>query len=249
MPLYPFFGAHYHQLKDGYLFWHTQRESAGNDTHLSTQGQNLQISFSNLKAEPWHTETAVVHLSLQCFNTDIQQKLYDEALNHQFHFKDNQHRFAERIDHCHPIAPVLNPTGTTAKRWQLITHLLLNTSPLLAESQSKPHPLKQLLRIYQINEDPMQSHLIDSMESVAVDYRISRIPVAGIHGFCNGVFVVIVLNEKHRQCAGTYLFGCVVHRLLTLYVSINNFVQLTFIDKSGETLYQWQPLIGTQANF
>jgi len=247
--IHPYFGLKHSALQEQNLYWHTRRRSSSENNDLNGINNNLQISFTHLDTLPLHKEQHIVNLDLLCINYDLYQKLYIQNLDYQIEFKENSYSFVKEMFNIIPVTDLQRPLLGYKQHWKIFSHLLLNASSLLDSENESLTDLKELLTIYNTSENTYNQSLINCLEKVQVQYSISRLPIAGKYGFCNGVKVNISLNDAYKKYSGLFLFGCILRKFLGLYVSINNFIDFKMTDKTGTIIYQWQPLLGQQQAF
>jgi type VI secretion system protein ImpG len=125
--------------------------------------------------------------------------------------------------------------------WALISHLTLSYSTL-AEIDN----LKKLLSLYnwspsQTNPNKKRIQGIKKVhEPAAKSIQYQRGVIRGIE------FRLEVDPEKFEHGAGDiHLFGMVLNRFLSQYVTINSFAVLTIIEEGTDREYKWEPNLGS----
>lgn len=141
-----------------------------------------------------------------------------------------------------PTLPIYPPFTSASHpcfqrfEWNLISHLALNYLSLADDNA-----LRGLLELYEWSQTESNRRRIASIRSVSFEpkeiiYRGSVI---------RGIIVKLeVVRENFEFGEGDlYLFGLVMSEFLSLYASINSFVQLQLECPSGE-LFKWPPKTG-----
>lgn len=121
--------------------------------------------------------------------------------------------------------------------WRLTAHLFLNHAAL-----ENAERLRTLLRLYLFDYVSSSVHAnanmrridgIKEMDVTNCETLVEGIPVAGSH-------VRLKVSGDHFACSGDLdLFGCVLHRFLEEYASINGYVRLTIDETTRGESYQW----------
>jgi type VI secretion system protein ImpG len=123
-----------------------------------------------------------------------------------------------------PPTPTVRSELKHRALWKCISHLSLNHLSL-SDSGEGADALREILRLYDLNESPQAQNLLDGLISVKTKRVVGRAP--GLPGaFCRGLEVQLILDEDKFQGSGAYLFATVLDRFLGLYVSVNSFTKL-----------------------
>jgi type VI secretion system protein ImpG len=121
--------------------------------------------------------------------------------------------------------------------WKLVSHLSLNHLSLV-ESDKTATALREILRLYNIDQASEKQVLVDSIIDVQTRSLPGRVGWrAG--GFALGTQVTITLDETRLKGLGAYIMACLLDRFLAMYVTINSFTQL--IVQSKQRLGQEEP--------
>ncbi len=136
-----------------------------------------------------------------------------------------------------PVHPGVPPPLGPELLWRLTTHLYLNHVTL-----GNAGHLRTLLQLYLSHDtssgSPLTANLkrIDGIEDVAVtpdEAMVDGVLVRGSH-------IRLKVRLDHFAGAGDlFLFGCVLHRFLEQYASINCFTRLTVDEQTRGESYQW----------
>jgi len=124
--------------------------------------------------------------------------------------------------------------------WTLISHLALSYTTL-AELEN----LKKMLSLY--NWSPSQTNPNKKrIQGIKKVYEPAAKSIQYQRGVIRGIeFRLEVEPEKFEHGAGDiHLFGMVLNRFLSQYVTINSFAFLTIIEEGTGREYEWEPNLG-----
>lgn len=107
------------------------------------------------------------------------------------------------------------------RRWRLISHLNLNHLSLL---QGNGVALKEMLRLYVLQERREQNLMIDSICGLSSTSSVARLRGGGV---VPGIDVSVIFEPALIERSAAYLFASVLDRFFGLYASINSFTRLT----------------------
>jgi type VI secretion system protein ImpG len=66
-------------------------------------------------------------------------------------------------------------------------------------------------------------------------------------GFCRGLEVTLVLDERAYVGGSAFIFATVLRHFLALYASVNSFTQVVLRSQQREGEWKrWPPLVGVQ---
>jgi type VI secretion system protein ImpG len=131
--------------------------------------------------------------------------------------------------------PVLNPPDRSNYVWALVSHLVANIKSL-ADTES----LKTILSLY--NWSPAHSNPNKKrIQGIRQVHPITALGLLPRQGFVRGMeFKIEVEPGGFENGEGEiYLFGAVLHRFLTEYVSINSVVSLTMVETGTGRESRW----------
>lgn len=131
---------------------------------------------------------------------------------------------------------LLPPPRRKDYRLALISHLTINHNSL-----SSLETFKQLLSLYDWTEQPQNQRRIEGIRAIdmsAVD-RIKR------GALLRGLDIRLTLQtENYLSDADIHLFGTVLHHFLSMYASVNAFVQTRIVLHPSNREMTWEPLLG-----
>jgi type VI secretion system protein ImpG len=215
------------------LWWQMQRRPSGK---AGDSGTEVFLSFCDLASDPAEPPDETVTVRLTCSNRDIPGTLSwgDPA-------GDFDTEAAAPVEAIHTMVrptAVRRPKLSGALQWRLISHLCLNHLSLL---ESEGAALKEMLRLYDVEEAPSTRQQVKGIVSVASRHVTRRIGAL----FCRGVEVTIEFDERQFVGGGVYLFASVLERFLGEYVSLNSFVQLVAKSRQRkDVIKKWPPRNG-----
>ena len=173
-----------------------------------------------------------------CTNRDLPARLVPGGSHRDFFLEEASP--LEGIASLMKPTPVRRPSQGSRLQWRLISHLALNHLPLVAEDGQG---LKELLKLYDVQDSAVTRQQIDGIESVQHRHVTLRLDRA----FCNGVEIVLLFNEDKYVGSSVYLFAAVLERFLAHYISINSFTRLVIKSiQRTEVIKAWPPRNGNR---
>ncbi len=131
--------------------------------------------------------------------------------------------------------------------WQFINHLSLNYLSLLDnDARQGAAVLREMLELYALGGDGATLRQIEGLRSVKVRPLVRRFPLPGPVTFGRGLEVELEVDELAFQGASPFLFGAVMERFLTRYVSINSFTETVLRSDSRGEIMRWVPRCGNR---
>jgi type VI secretion system protein ImpG len=133
---------------------------------------------------------------------------------------------------------MLYPPLQAGLEWRFISHLALNYLSL-----SDPEALRGILELYNwsVERSDREANRRRISSIARIDARPRDIPHRGT--VIRGIEVTLeVIRGNFADDGDIYLFGLVMNEFLSLYASINSFVQLTIVSyETKEELFRWTP--------
>lgn len=256
MQFEPFYSIRHATDKDEHrLYWHATRRPSERKNDKGTEVYLSLVDHQTDRAMP--VETIVVQVT--CTNRDLPAKLPFAGEHGRLRLNDPDLHVREdsaggdlELEGAAPIQRVrflVKPTETvrvSARRaihWRLISNLSLNYLSLC----EGPEPLHEMLMVYDFAESPAVRQQIMGITKVISRPIVRRVPWGPGTGFCRGVEVTIEFDEDKFVGAGVYLFAAVLERFLSLYVSLNSFVQVIAVShQRKDVVKRWSPRSGSQ---
>lgn len=131
---------------------------------------------------------------------------------------------------------LLPPPKRKDFRLALISHLCVNHNSLTSLAA-----FKQLLGLYDWTEQPQNNRRIDGIRAIAIS-PVDRIKRGAL---LRGLEIRLNLQEENYLGeADIHLFGTVLHHFLSMYASVNAFVQTRIVLLPSNRELSWEPLLG-----
>ncbi|WP_394203316.1 type VI secretion system baseplate subunit TssF [Shewanella waksmanii] len=237
----PFYGeAHPAYLGQDRLFWHVRREAASWAGGYAEQGTELYLSLVDKDFKGFDInaddESWVLSAKALCSNRNL-------AAHLPFGTDEPKMFIAERADIIKKVkclhAPTLpvRPALSDASRWQLVSHLTL-------DSFSGAHALKHLtetLKLYDFKASPENKALIDSIIAVDMAPATARVTHAGKVGFCSGTDIELTFSKDHYAGSGVFFFCSVLDHFFAQFAVVNSFTRLSLRFSGQERRYYTWP--------
>jgi type VI secretion system protein ImpG len=126
--------------------------------------------------------------------------------------------------------------------WRLLSHLSLNYASLVdAADGSGARAMRDLLGLYAPTGDSVAARQIEGLRSVRSTPVTRRLPSRGPIVFGRGLAIEVLLDESGFEGAGAFLFGAVLARFFTQYVSMNSFTETIVSSVTRGELMRWAP--------
>ncbi len=131
---------------------------------------------------------------------------------------------------------LLPPSRRKDYRLALISHLTTNYSSLTSIDT-----FRQLLSLYDWSDAPQNQRRIDGIREIEVA-PVDRIKRGAL---LRGLEITLTLHEENYLSeADIHLFGTVLHHFLSMYASVNAFVQTRIVLHPSNRELKWEPLLG-----
>jgi type VI secretion system protein ImpG len=126
--------------------------------------------------------------------------------------------------------------------WRLLSHLSLNYASLVdAADGGGARAMRDLLGLYAPTGDSVAARQIEGLRSVRSTPVTRRLPSRGPIVFGRGLAIEVLLDESGFEGAGAFLFGAVLARFFTQYVSMNSFTETIVSSVTRGELMRWAP--------
>ncbi len=236
VPLYGF-----KEQKDQSIYWHSERKNRSLESSSieTCRKEDIFISFVD---NNHINNAAIAQPHLLCTNHQLPSQLPHGGHHPKLQFiKDN---IKGDIRTLSPFTPSYHLPLCHGVRWQLISHLMLNTFSFSNNTEATKF-IKEMLQLYNFSQSEENSLFISNIESVTTKPVIARGDSHFGNTILNGTEVIITFTKEH---ATLFLFSSVLEKFLTAYCSINSFTQLTirYANQSGD-LIRWKPNMGTKS--
>jgi type VI secretion system protein ImpG len=238
-PVAPFF-SYNHQMEknDQRAFWHARREPTG---RKELPGTHTHISLVDLDFNPARPPRTTLYAHTLCTNRRLAEEVPAGAL-----LQIEQAAPLARIVTLDKPSQQLDPPMGGATLWRLISHLSLNYLSLSNDGESLK-ALREILRLYSFTDPEETYQQVSGIREMACAQVVRRIGTEAWRGFCRGIEITLVLDERLYVGSGAFLLAAVLDRFFPLYASVNSFTQLTLKSLQREGIWKrWQPVAGEQ---
>ncbi len=235
-----------HLANDNTRFYQTHRQQGEPIDGEIDHGSNVSIALVDTQLDLANKETHVLSATALCTNRDLVNQL-------PFGGSEPRLKLSEGKQSVN-IQCLTKPTRTLRLNahqnslWSTIALLRINFNSLLIN-----HDIEQLKAFFSLFSHPSNT-LLESLSHalISIDSRqtVARNPnnTAGTTSFCQGVEVILELDEERLVGQSAYLIASVLERLFSLSVTLNSFTQLTVKNRGKrKILYQWAPRLGSKA--
>ena len=245
LPFYSF--RHGTSRETNRAYWQSTR---GPSTREDDRGTEVYLRLVDLDFHPKLPAESTLVIRTTCTNRDLAGRLHHAGEQLSFGLESAAPLARIRCLRL-PTAPI-RPPARRGLQWRLISHLNLNHLSLAGDHGREA--LQELLRLYDTTDGGggesvgvVNRQIIEGIVEVTSRRVVGRIETPESSGFCRGLEVTIVLDEKRYVGTGAFLFASVLERFLGLYVSINSFVQLVARTNGADApLKTWPPRSGDQ---
>lgn len=249
----PFYAA-FHQEGHGHAAYYSlQREprllsaeQKRRGARSSYIGSEVYISLVDPKEAPFSEDLRQLAVTALCTNRDL-----------PLHMPLGVGKTDFVLDMAAPVEAVRVVKGPSrpyaairegSASWKFVNQLSLNYLSLLdTDEREGAAALRDLLVLYAQSADASLVKQIDGLRSVRTQPTVRRFPVPGPIAFGRGIEIELEVDEFAFQGASAFLFGAVLARFFSRYVSINSFVETSLRSMSRGELMRWVPKCGSRA--
>ncbi|MRI32660.1 type VI secretion system baseplate subunit TssF [Endozoicomonas sp. OPT23] len=230
-PLPEIYGHKYYQSYSS-CFWHYQPS-------YSSRGSSYrhgELALTDLDLKPWQAENRQLSPRLTCYNGAQPMEL---SLKHELSCQENI---------AMPVTPQLlgkttapwQPELRQANRWALLAHLKFNFEALL-RSDDPVNELRELLSLYNLNNNASLKSCIDSIVSMDCESKVAPIKVQSRQCFVQGTDITLTLDRARISGVSIMSFIQVLDRLFAGYAGYNSFTRLKVAFKSESGFFYLCP--------
>ena len=235
-------GAYYTVQRQPRLLSSQQRARGARSSYV---GSEVFLSLVDSDEAPYRSDLRQLAVETLCTNRDL-----------PLHLSLGQGRSDFNVDSGAPVASVrclAGPTPPLASHahgdtsWRLISHLSLNYLSLVdtaGPTGESGAALRELLSLYADLSDSGSRKQIDGIRETSCTGVTRALPVAGPTTFGRGLEVGITCNEASFEGSGVFLFGAVLERFFSKYVSINSFTETVLRTVQRGEIMRWRPRAG-----
>lgn len=239
MTFEPYFSFnHLMEEKDHRSFYFARRQGTG---RKDLPGTEMFLSFVDLDFNPGIPPASTVFAHTLCTNRRLAEELPAGAVL--------QIERAAPLSSVYTLSkptPQIDPPLEGPSLWRLISHLSLNYLSL-SQGDESLKALREILRLYCFSDHPDTQHQISGIQEMSTRQVVRRVGSDAWRGFCRGIEITLVLDERLYVGSSAFLLASVLNRFFPLYVSINSFTQLIIKSKQKEGVWKkWEPMAGDQ---
>jgi type VI secretion system protein ImpG len=232
----PFYSLSHGRDESKKRFWYAHRRAS---LRKNDNGTEVYISLVDLDFKPALPPVDMLTLRVTCTNRDRAARL---KLAGEFGEMEIEGAALVRARCLHKPTQTARPPRRSGLQWRLISHLSLNHLSIVERGREA---LREILRLYDYNDDPVIRKQIAGIAHVASKPCISRVNSNTGVAFCRGTDVTIEFDEESFAGASVFLMASVLQRFLGLYSAVNSFSRLSVKTSKG-VLKRWPPLAGEQ---
>jgi len=234
----PFF-SYTHQLEkaEQKSYWIARRQSTG---RKDLPGTEILLSFVDLDYNPSLPPTETVFAQTLCTNRRLAEELPAGAL-----LQVEEAAPLSRISALTKPTRQIEPPLEGATLWRLISHLSLNYLSLSGGEESLK-ALREILMLYSFS-DHVYAYQHSGIREMSCRRVVRRIGTDAWKGFCRGIEVTLVFDERSYVGSSAFLLAAVLNRFFPLYASVNSFTQLIIQRYQRDGVWKkWPPMAGEQ---
>ncbi|MFH1479998.1 MAG: type VI secretion system baseplate subunit TssF [Pseudomonadota bacterium] len=234
----PFF-SYTHQLEkaEQKSYWIARRQSTG---RKDLPGTEILLSFVDLDYNPSLPPTETVFAQTLCTNRRLAEELPAGAL-----LQVEEAAPLSRISALTKPTRQIEPPLEGATLWRLISHLSLNYLSLSGGEEGLK-ALREILMLYSFS-DHGYTYQHSGIREMLCRRVVRRIGSDAWKGFCRGIEVTLVFDERSYVGGSAFLLASVLNRFFPLYASVNSFTQLIIQSYQRDGVWKkWPPMAGEQ---
>lgn len=126
--------------------------------------------------------------------------------------------------------------------WRLLSHLSLNYASLVdSDNNEGARAMRDLLGLYTPIGDAAMARQVEGLSSIKSRPVTRRLPSRGPIVFGRGLEVSMLVDERCFEGASAFLFGAVLARFFSQYVSLNSFTETVLTSATRGEIMRWAP--------
>lgn len=236
---HPYFSFdHSMQESQATRFWFAQRRAS---IYPDMAGTDVHLSFVNLEFDPIKPNDETVYAHVSCTNRGLAEHMAPDA---ELIFEAAAPVKSIRL--LGRPTPQKPATLDVDAQWKLVSHLCLNHLSL-QDGDIGLNGLKEQLRLYNLSGSQGIEAQLQRLLDLECTPVVRRMGDEAWRGFVRGISVSLTVTDSDPGASSMIVFGHVLAEYLSLFVSINAFVELTFKhSEKGDTWKRWNPKPGEQ---
>lgn len=234
--LRPFFSLHHGSrvAASDKAYWYARRVPTN---RKDKPGTEMYVSFVDKEFNPSRSTGGTVYGHVLCTNRHLAQSLPERSVL-QTEVKGLP---VSKIFCLHQPTKQLDPPLSGSLRWRLISHLSMNYISL-SNPQTALSALKEMLRLYNINDEPYIERQIDAITAMNIRAIVKRVGNLDAFGYVRGKEINITFNEENFAGSSALLLGRILHEFYQLHERVNSFTQVQVNGiKKTEVWKSWKP--------
>lgn len=218
------------------LYWQTcQREWSPNETGAMPGGETI-IRFCDLARNAREAPAWIADIEATCLNRSLPDQLPAGIGRPAFRLSDGG---PVSVTSLIQPTPTIRPRVAKDAGWRLISQLSLSYGSLL-DPDGSPGPLREVLSLYDSIGSVETRARIAGILAARATTKTARVPGAAGAGWVRGVGLELEIDEEQVPNNGGYLLAAVLERFLSMYVSMNSFVELSVTSRKRKGVaWRW----------
>ncbi|MFQ6247190.1 type VI secretion system baseplate subunit TssF [Yersinia enterocolitica] len=225
---------HFRQNREHNIYWHSFRRQEPTEDGCY---EVVYIRLINKEGEAAELDSNdIITMELLCTNGDLPFSMKNGTPLGDF---ESEIPVASTKIYalCRPTK-VINPITMSKINWRIISQLSLNH--ILYSGPNGADMLREMLSIYNYNQDPGNDRLINWIVDLCVTPITSRLSMTHPGAIAHGVSVLITFDHSAYTDPEYYLFCSFLERFLGLYAPVNSFTRVvTQIENEEHTKRYW----------
>ncbi|SAL23641.1 type VI secretion system baseplate subunit TssF [Caballeronia telluris] len=210
-------------------------------------GSETYVSIVDPNAAPYRGTLRQLAFATLCTNRDLPLMMQRSGGQSDF-----------SLDIAAPVCAVKCVSGPSrpapvsldaGQGWRLIDQLSLHYLSLGNGPREAAAALRALLMLHVPPADQAGRAQVGGVVSVEAKPVVRRLPMPGPIAFGRGLSIHVLVDDLAFQGGSAWLFGCVLDRFFSRYVSINSFVQTVLATNARGDILRLPPRCGTRALF
>ena len=231
--------SHHTNSSDEDRYWHSTRRRRIQASNDGDRGTEVFLTIVDLHSRPRPADEWTLHVRTLCCNRDLVSHI---GVQSRLYFGGGPVNVSFRTSPTLTRRPIEEEDWI----WRLISHLSLNHLALASDSDGEM--LREVLRLYNTNDQEEFHKGIEGILSVSYQRATARVPGTDKGtGICRGLDIHLEIDDERLEGIGAYLFSAVLDQFFSTFATINSFTRLIVRSKGGShILYRGRPKSGTK---
>lgn len=241
----PFYGIKHdinNQSHSEKYYWTCKRRAMSED-NSKNRITSIYLTFLHLNFNPTAESDKTIHVETLCTNGNLPGQL--PFGNESCLQLSSASAPLTEIICLRPFTKTFRPELRNGVRWKLISQLSLNHLSLVDHSDAEI--LKEIFRLYNMNNSDENAHIIDGIVAVKSRRISTRCFSSANNALCRGIEITLTFDEMQYAGSSLFLFAEILERYFASYATINAFTKLIIVSaRTDRILYQWLPRSGNK---